>query len=73
MSSTSQGMVGTCFQGNSPSSARYNLENVFIRGTPPRFMAISRARNMRGSVAGTPANLSARYALIVAFTSAGPP
>ena len=43
MSSTSHGIVGTYFHGNKPSSARYSLENVFIRGTPPRFIAIARA------------------------------
>ena len=73
MRSTSHGMVGTYSHGNRPSSARYSLENVFMRGTPPRFSAISRARNMRGSVTGTPASFSARYALMVAFTSDGPP
>src|SRR5215472_12094071 len=73
MSSTSQGIVGTYSHGNKPSSARYNFENVFMRGTPPKFSATSRARNIRGSVTGTPASFSARYALIVAFTSDGPP
>ena len=36
-------MVGTYSHGNRPSSARYSLENVFMRGTPPRCSAISRA------------------------------
>src|SRR5215208_2607970 len=69
----SLGIVGTKLHGKRPSSARYNLENVFMRGTPPRLKAICRARNMRQSVTGTPASFKARYALIVAFTSEGPP
>ena len=73
MSSTSHGIVGTYCHGNRPSSARYSLENVFMRGTPPKCSATSRACNIRGSVTGTPASLSARYALMVAFTSDGPP
>src|SRR5438874_13822099 len=73
MSSTSHGIVGTYSHGKRPSNARYNFENVFMRGMPPKCNATSRARNMRGSVTGTPASFSARYALIVAFTSDGPP
>src|SRR6185369_17283306 len=73
MNNTSHGIVGTYCQGNRPSSARYSLENVFMRGTPPRCSATSRAINMRGWVTGTPASLRARYALMVAFTSDGPP
>src|SRR6516165_3611120 len=34
MRTTSHGMVGTNSQEYSPSNARYNLENVFMRGTP---------------------------------------
>jgi hypothetical protein len=73
MSSTSHGIVGTYSQGYSPSSARYSLENVFMRGTPPRLQGDLARLEHRGSVTGTPASLSARYALMVAFTSDGPP
>src|SRR6185312_7828565 len=73
MSSTSHGIVGTYSHGKSPMSARYNFENVFMRGTPPKCNATSRAFNIRGSVTRTPHSFNARYALMVAFTSDGPP
>ena len=56
----SQGIVGTYCQGKRPSNARDSFEKVFMRGTPPRLIAISRARNMCGSVTGTPASFRAR-------------
>ena len=48
MSITSHGMVGTYSHGNRPSSARYSLEKVFMRGTPPRLQRdFARAQHAR--------------------------
>ncbi len=57
---TSQGIVGTYSQGNSPSSARYKLgKGVHARHAAEVERHFAR-RNMRRSVTGTPASLSAR-------------
>ena len=56
-------MVGTYSHGKRPSKARYSLEKVFRRGTPPRLRAVWRARNMRGSVIGTPGQFERQIGL----------
>ena len=69
----STGMAGMPDQSYSPKSASRIFVNTLASTGPPRPRMSARAAAMAGSSGATPAAFMAKYALMVAERSAGPP
>ncbi len=69
----SMGITGTARHGTWPKSARAMRVKTLHFAAPPKCSTHARAPAMCGASTGSPASLSARYALTVALTSLAPP